>query len=104
MSRDFYNIFVAEKIRPVPHVNRQKRFRELLHFRDDIRKKRFGVVNYYADTPNRLWQLYFNEEPINVYKDEVRTWYSTWGHMVQYMLEYGNLCKYVAAISFAASL
>ena len=54
MSRDFYNIFVAEKIRPVPHVNRQKRFRELLHFRDDIRKKRVGVVNDYADTPNRL--------------------------------------------------
>ena len=48
--------FFDEKIRPRSHINRQKRFRELFHFCEDIRKKHESmyivhctVVNNYPD-------------------------------------------------------
>ena len=60
----FDHYFFAEKIRPGPDMNRQKRFRKLFHFREDIQSQiskitcprsqwprwhDVGVVNY-ADT------------------------------------------------------
>ena len=37
MSQDYFAIFWAQKVRPGPHINEQKRFCELFRFREDIR-------------------------------------------------------------------
>ena len=39
VSRDFLSLFFAEKILPGLHMNRQKCFREILRFREDIRSQ-----------------------------------------------------------------
>ena len=50
MSRDFRHLFNIKKP-PVPHKNRQKLFREILCFREDIREKTcVHVVVDYANT------------------------------------------------------
>ena len=36
---EMYGHFFALKIRPGPHVNRQKRFHEIFCFREDIRSQ-----------------------------------------------------------------
>ena len=46
----FLTFFLALKIRPRPHMNRQKGFSEILRFREDIWKLGVSVVNYYTDT------------------------------------------------------
>ena len=43
VSREFDHFF-AEKIRPGPHMNRQKLFRELFRFRKDIHEKRVSAT------------------------------------------------------------
>ena len=49
VSRDFWPFF-ATKIRPGPHMNRQKRFRELFLCCVDIAKTCVFIVNDYTDT------------------------------------------------------
>ena len=46
---EIFVYFFAYKIRPGPHMNRRKRFRELFRFCEDIRS-RVRIVNNYADT------------------------------------------------------
>ena len=56
MSQDDRHLFLS-KTPPGPHVNRQKRFRKIFHFRKDIGKKWVSVVKDYADTFQRSQQL-----------------------------------------------
>ena len=46
---EIFDHFFAQKIRPRPHMNRQKRFHELFHFREDIRSQSSKICDY-ADT------------------------------------------------------
>ena len=49
---DFLDPFLSQKPRPLPYVNRQKRFREIVRVSEDIREKRvyIYVVVDYAET------------------------------------------------------
>ena len=49
MSRDFRDFFI-KILHLGPHINRQKRFREIFSFCKDNREKRVRVVIDYADT------------------------------------------------------